>query len=244
MSEIRVTFPGMDKLLRNLSQHAEQIPYATELAINATASGVLKAAAATMRSEFDRPTPFVAKGLYIDRAQYKPGKLWAEVRVKDAGPAPLAETIGQQFAGGSGRARKRIEKAFERAGYISAAEYLVPGPDAVLNQYGNLDKKQSQQIYAALTRLNPTPGKRKRKNKAATAAASIFWSPGRGKGSKLRRGLWATDAAGNLQLILVVVAGVKYRRRIDLREIAERVVRRDFGRNFDIAFRRAIATAR
>lgn len=247
--QIDARFDGMQALLDNLGRHARQIPYATMLAINWTAATTQKATEVAMRHDFDRPTPFVMRGLFIGYATKT--SLAAEVRVKDdpLGWAnhSLAEKIGQQFAGGVGRLRGRMENAFERNGYISAGEYLIPGPDATLDRYGNLSGGQINRIYAALRLFrdaaqNPTDSRRSRKN--ASAAGRLFWSHGKGHTSGLRRGLWGTDAQGKLRLVLVVVPKVAYRRRIELDRIAQITVDRDFRKNFERGLRRAIETAK
>lgn len=248
---ITANFDGMNHLLAALGRHANEIPYATELAINATARTTKRATEIAMRHDFDRPTPFVMAGLFIDNAKYKKNKLWAEVHVKDKalgiGTYSLAEKIGQQFSGGAGRLRGRMERAFERDGYITAGEYLIPGPDAQRDRYGNLSGAQINRIYAALrifsdAAQNATSSRRSRRN--ATAAGRLFWSHGAGHSSNLRRGLWGRDAQGGLRLVLVVVPKVSYRRRIELDRLAEITVARDFRRNFERAMQQAIATAR
>ena len=249
--QIRAQFDGLTQLLDSLGQHARQIPYATELAINATARTVKYGTELSMRAEFDRPTPWVMKGLFIDGAKYQEGKLWAEVHVKDDslgfGTLSMAERIGQQFSGGNGRARGRMEQAFARDGFIAESEYLIAGPDAKRDRFGNMTVGQINQIYAALRLFrdpaqNPTNSVRSRRNRGR--AGNIFWSHGDGHSSNLRRGLWARDRSGAPRLILIVVPKVSYKKRIDMQRIAEFTVRRDFRRNFERAMRRAISTAR
>lgn len=252
---ITANFDGMNHLLDALGRHASEIPYATELAINATARATKRATEIAMRHDFDRPTPFVMAGLFIDNAKYRKNKLWAEVHVKDKalgiGTHSLAEKIGQQFSGGTGRLRGRMERAFERDGYITAGEYLIPGPDAQRDRYGNLSGAQINRIYAALrifsdAAQNATSSRRSRRN--TRAAGHLFWSNGpghdTGHGIRLRRGLWGTNAQGGLRLVLVVAPKVSYRRRIELDRLAEITVARDFRRNFERAMQQAIATAR
>lgn len=247
--QISARFDGMQRLLDNLGQHARQIPFATMKAINWTAETTKKATEVAMRHDFDRPTPFVMRGLFIDYATKT--NLAAEVRVKDdalgLGAHSLAEKIGQQFSGGVGRLRGRMENAFERNGYITAGEYLIPGPDATLDRYGNLSGGQINRIYAALRLFsdaaqNATASRRSRKN--AKAAGRLFWSHGKGHTSGLRRGLWGTDAQGQPRLVLVVVPKVSYRRLIELDRIAQITVDRDFRKNFERALLRAIETAK
>lgn len=243
--QISARFDGMTQLFDSLSQHARQIPYATMLAINWTATTAQRAGYAAIRAQLDNPTPIVKRGLFIDYA--KKERLWAEVRVKDRdgesfGSRSMAEQIGQQFAGGT-RQAKTMERVFQRAGLIGSGEYLVPGQFAKLDRYGNLSRAQLNQIYKAINRLGgqaPDPTARRRRPTGASAAR-YFWADGTGK---LRRGLWSADATGALRLVLVAVPSVTYRGRVDLQGITTATVARDFRKNFDRGMRQAIRTAR
>lgn len=247
--QISASLDGMQRLLDNLGQYARQILYAKMRAINWTSALAMKSANSAMRADFDRPTPFVLRGLFISYATKE--RLSSEVKVKDT-PAErstysLAEKIGQEFAGGSGRLQTRMETAFARAGVISAGEYLVPGPDAVLDRFGNLSRAQTKSAYAALKTVSAdatSAGQTRKSRKNTSADGRLFWSHGRGHTSGLRRGLWGTDAQGQPRLVLVVVPKVSYRRLIELDRIAQITVDRYFRKNFERALQRAIETAK
>lgn len=248
MIPISVRLEGFDALAASLGDQARQIPFAASLALNATARTVRQATLAEMAAQFDRPTPLVMKSLFI--APATKAKLQAAVYLKDReiggkNSRSMAEILGHQFAGGT-RLRKRMEDAFTGSGLIRPGEYLVPGPDAKLDQYGNLSRGQTQQIYAALRLFrdpyqNVTQSKRSQRN--AKAAGRIFWSDGKGA-NKRRRGLWATDGRGFPKLLMLVIQTPVYRRRIDMDRLAADIVDRDFPANFDAALKKALATAR
>lgn len=248
MTTISVRLEGFSALAASLGEQARQIPFAASQALNATARTIRAATLAEMAANFDRPTPLVMKSLFI--APATKAKLQAAVYLKDReiggkNSRSMAEILGHQFAGGT-RLRKRLEDAFTTAGLIRPGEYLVPGPDAKLDQYGNLSRGQTQQIYAALRLFrdpyqNVTQSKRSQRN--AKAAGRIFWSDGRGA-HKRRRGLWATDARGFPRLLMLVIPTPVYRRRIDMDKIAAEIMQSDFDANFDAALKQALATAR
>lgn len=248
MIPITVRIDGLAAVTASLTAQAGQIPFATSQAINATARTVRTAVQAEMAARFDRPTPLTLKSLFV--APATKAKLQAAVYLKDReiggkNTRSMAEILGHQFAGGT-RLRKRMEEAFTGAGLIRAGEYLVPGPDAKLDPYGNLSRGQVQQIYAALRLFrdpyqNATQSKRSQRN--AQAAGRIFWSDGKGV-HRPRRGLWASDARGRLKLLMVVILAPVYRRRIDMDKIAAPIVARDFSANFDAAFAKALASAK
>ena len=248
MTTISLRLEGFSALAASLGEQARQIPFAASLALNLTARTVRNATFTEMVGKFDRPTPAVMKSLFIKPSSKE--NLRAEVLIKDTAIGDrnirsMAWIIGHQFAGGT-RLRKRMENAFTDAALIGLGECLVPGPDAKLDQYGNLSRGQTQQIYAALRLFrdpyqNVTQSKRSQRN--AKAAGRIFWSDGRGA-NKRRRGLWATDARGFPKLLMLVIPTPVYRRRIDMDRIAGPIVARDFSANFDAALTKALASAR
>jgi len=247
MTTISVRLEGFSALAASLGEQARQIPFAASQALNATARTIRAATLAEMAANFDRPTPLVMKSLFI--APATKAKLQAAVYLKDReiggkNSRSMAEILGHQFAGGT-RLRKRLEDAFTGAGLISPGEYLVPGPDAKLDQYGNLSRGQTQQIYAALRLFrdpyqNATQSARSQRH--AKAAGRIFWSDG--KGNKRRRGLWATDARGFPKLLMLVIPTPVYQRRIDMDRQSAAIVASDFPANFDSALKKALSTAR
>jgi hypothetical protein len=199
MITLGVRIEGFSALSASLGSQARQVPFAASLAINRTAQRVREETLVEMSAQFDRPTPLVMKSLFITPATK--ARLQAAVYLKDReiggkNSRSMAEILGHQFAGGT-RLRKRMEDAFTGAGLIGLGEYLVPGPDAKLDQYGNLSRGQTQQIYAALRLFrdpyqNATQSKRSLRN--AKAAGRMFWSDGKGA-NKVRRGLWADRCA-------------------------------------------------
>ena len=248
MITLGVRIEGLSAISASLGSHARQVPFAASLAINRTAKRVREETMVAMSAQFDRPTPLVMKSLFITPATK--AKLQAAVYLKDReiggkNSRSMAEILGHQFAGGT-RLRKRMENAFTEAGLISLGEYLVPGPDAKLDQYGNLSRGQTQQIYAALRLFrdpyqNATQSARSQRH--AKAAGRIFWSDGKGA-NKRRRGLWATDARGFPKLLMLVIPTPVYRRRIDMDRQSATIVAKDFSAHFDAALKKALSTAR
>lgn len=92
--------------------------------------------------------------------------------------------------------------------------------------------------------LAPAPNRKTQKHQTTRAAARIFWSSGRTKARALRRGLWATDDAGGLRLLLVAIPSVSYKKRIDLLKITRDTVAATFAANFSRGLDKAISTAK
>jgi len=256
---ITVKIEGMEALKASLGNNARQIPFAAKNALNRCAETTRLTLYGTFRAVFDMPTKQTMDSLRIVYA--KKNSLSAEVKVKDIGlpkshaepgdngEVSIASVLEHQFIGGR-RRRKRIERSFENAGLIRSGEYLAPGPDARLDQFGNISRGQVQQIYAALGLFfdryqNATQSKRSQRN--AVAAGRLFWSNGKAatRAGKLRRGLWGADANGKrLKLILVVIPSANYKRRVDMPAITEKVVAKTWDRCFQQELAKALATAR
>ena len=257
---ISARIENLPALKAALGGYAGQIDYAKALALHRTAHIARRDGIAEMRAQFDSPTPSTLNSLFV--LPRKPDKKnpTCYLLVKDVAfgttlkdyspsvpePGSMAEQIGHQFSGG-GRVRKKLEKGLERGGYITSGEYVAPGPDAPLNQYGNVTPGFVLQVLSALAvqrdaANNATSSRRSRRN--AKKAGNVFWSFGGTQQGGLRRGLWSRDADGSPLLLLVVIGPPKYTRRIDLEGIADAAVARNFNEQFRVALDKAIATAR
>jgi hypothetical protein len=205
-----------------------------------------------MRAKFDRPTPFVMKGLRIKAAEKNEFPMTAEVFVKDFPitghnsfsdqyQSGLANIIGHQFGGGK-RQRKLLEARLQQRGMITASEYLVPGAAAKLDSYGNISRGQLQQILSQLFIRqsgfdnSPTSSKRSKRNQAK--AGDIFWSTGtkgfassKGHNGTLSKGVWVrTNGGRSLKPLLIVVRRPVYKQLINMQAIADDVMANDFPR--------------
>ncbi len=242
---IKVEVRGLGVALDALAGMERQIPFATALACNLLARDVKDAVRQDMATQFDRPKPVTLNSLRTDAATK--ARPFAVVKVKDdplgkAFNGGMAEILGHQFAGRQ-RVAKRSELALRRMGYLKEGEFIAPGPDARLDQFGNISSGQVQQIMAALRAFfdpyqNATESKRSKRN--AAKAGRIFWSDG-GKG-RPRRGCWASDARGNLKLLLVAIPRATYRRRICMDVAAGKVAAAKWEQRFAKAWAYALAT--
>ena len=254
----------LDKLRREMGIQGKQVPFAAARALTLTAKGVEAATIEEMKTHFDRPTPFMLKGMRTKPA--KKNDLEARVFVKDydigghnsfAGgyQSGLANIVGHEFGGGT-RQRKLLELRFQQQGLITANEYLVPGAGARLDAYGNISRSQVQQILSQLLMRqagyeNRASGS-KRSVRNQKRAGEIFWSTGikgfassKGHNGTLSKGVWQRTKGGNsLKPLLVVVGRPHYKQRINLAEITQRVKDRDFDRLFAESFDLAVRTAK
>jgi hypothetical protein len=220
-----------------------QLPFATSKALNETAKLVQTSVQESLAKSFDRPTPFVLKSIFIKYSNKQ--NLQAVVFLRDQqlskNPNSLSEQIQQQFRGGP-RIRSRLEGALTRAGLISGNEYVAPGAGARLDQYGNISRGQVQQLLSQLFAA-PLPESNRTKSVRSRAsvkrAGRIFWS----YGDRLPRGAYI-DGPGGLRPLLNVISPPRYRKRIDMQAIADRIVKQDFSRIFNLEFEKAVRSAR
>lgn len=237
-----------DNAIRKLGfggRYDRQVPFAIKNTLNKLAQDVKTDVVNEMRNKFDHPTPFTLNSLFIKYATKQ--SLTARVYLKDKElfkSRPFNEQLAHEFAGGQ-RIRKRLEYWFQRAGYISSNEYLVPGEAAQLDAFGNMSRGQIQKILSQL-RAGPDAYAYKTNSKRSLGKRrdiQFFWS----RGGSLKRGVWARYrfAFGSaVKPILIVVAHAGYIRKIDIDRIGNARVNRDFNDRFAIELQKAIASAK
>jgi len=136
--EFSLKIEGLDELKRTLSDMGKrQIPYATALAINATAEHILKAEQGTMKQYLHRPVNWTLNSLRIEKATKT--KLYGRVWFIDAAGkgTPAYKYLSVQEQGGQ-RGDKRFERALRYAGYLPPGWYVVPSKYIGLDSHGNL----------------------------------------------------------------------------------------------------------
>lgn len=201
----------------------EQLPFATSLAINATAKKAQAAMPLVFERLLDRPKPFTTKsGFFV-----QPGNkttLRATVGIKDK----QAEYLAPLLAGGN-RQQKISEARF-------LGRFFAPGRAAPIDRYGNISKA----VLLAILRAAQTRGEwRGRRivvlpNATGRLPAGVYAAPKTsGKGPR------------EMSLLLLFQNGSPgYKRRIRFGDEVAGVVRAEFLGEFVSAMNRALASAR
>jgi hypothetical protein len=243
MLNLKVEFDtrGVTRWLDDVQKR--QIPFASALALTRIGKLAASDVKAEMVEKFDRPTPWTLRGVFSTLATKS--KLETTVGWKDrpygGNRLSSVQMLAHQFDGGSRRI-KALEQWLQRAGLLSAGEYVAPGAGARLDRYGNMSRGQVQQILSQL-RVGPDQSayasKSTRSKRNVKRAGEMFWS----RGGKLPRGVWMRQGGG-VSPILVVISAPSYVKRIDVPGVVERAVNKHGTAEFSKALAQALRTAR
>jgi len=141
--EIR-NLPEVRRFLQNLS--GNEVPYAISVALNNTCYQVMQAERAEIKSVFDRPTPFVVRGMRYQKSTRK--SLTARVYA-----AEQTTRVFEAHVFGGPRGVKTFEGIMRRLGVLPEGRFVVTASGAKLNAYGNIQRTQLNKILDALPEL-------------------------------------------------------------------------------------------
>jgi hypothetical protein len=214
---------------------AKQVPFVTAVALTNAIKDAREAERETMRSVFDRPTPYTLNALQVRPATKQ--RLQAELGFKEGfGGTPAWKYLGPQVAGGE-RKRKRFEIALTRAGILRSNEYCVPGRGAQLDGYGNMNRGQIVRILSALGAASDAAQNTIRRPKRSTRRRNLDYFVLRGTrapdGVYLREGRAAVP-------ILIFVKGTSYTKRFPYYEKGRTVVPVAYRKHFRAAWERFV----
>ena len=229
----------------------QQLPFATSVALNETATACQEAQREAMASDFDRPTPFTLNSTFVKRSTKD--NLNAEVRIKDESFKSNAPTqwLEPEISGGL-RPLKRFESALRRIGILPSGLYCTPGAGATLDAYGNMDRGEIVKILSWFQafgeqgyRANSTFASRQRRARGTAAKPGDAYFALLYRRGRLRPGIYARRyKARTVRPIIEFVPHPHYRTRLPFYQINERVASLVFPGAFERALGRALATAR
>lgn len=135
----------IEKSLNELAY--KQLPFATAMALNASANQAVEDLKTDMKRVFDRPTPWTLNAFYVKPATKNKPDAWVGIRDFAFKGTPAWKYLNPQFMGGT-RNMKRFEL---RMTALSGGKFILPGRGMPLDGYGNISRGQITQI---LSRLN------------------------------------------------------------------------------------------
>ncbi len=177
-----------------------------------------------MKEIFDRPTPFILRGLKV-KVQGLEGDMGFETFPVGRSPSDI---IAVHVEGGD-RPMKRSEK------YLRS--YWIPGAGATVNQYGNVPGTLMSQILSYLGKFPEVGYKanitaRSRKRKGGRLRTFFVVGPGN---PGLHAGVWERKAGGKVKPILIFINNPKYGKRFRFYDVARKVILRNMQNRYNDA---------
>lgn len=148
--KLSIKITGIDELKKGLSDIKQKaVPYAIISALNSCAYGTMQQEQREIEDSFDRPTPFVKKGIIYTKAS--PGNLTSSIRIAgEMDRIDVARVLTPHIAGGP-REIKKSERRLRRFGFMLNDQYITPGPGARLDRYGNISGPDMHRILSAVS---------------------------------------------------------------------------------------------
>jgi len=226
---ITIKMDGLQDTIKKLQDiSAHKVPKVAAMALTATAKEFKKTITDMMPQVFDRPTPWIQRGMYLTWAT--PNNLSISVGFKDA-----QKDVIEPHVYGGGRKLKRSETALQSFGRMSAGNYTVPGGGVRLNQYGNISSGQYAKILTAARALRGMSDTkfygRRGGYKLRAGTTDLFI--GRPGGKPL--GVWERYGAKRQRvrpILIFINKQPQYKKRLPFYETAQRIVQPIFRREF------------
>ena len=234
---MRVEVRGLDQLLRLPSRMAHEAPFIAAVGLTRLASESKRAIDAKMRAGFDRPTPWTMKAIAMEMATKQTLRSRVGLQDETLGKGGYwSEVLGQHFTGGD-RQFKRFERALFRVGVLPAGMAAVPARGWRTDPYGNVPPSRITEI---LSYLDAFGEQGYRANMRAKGRARYVKRNAMGffvarrndpRTRHLHPGIYAAADAGvtgarRIAPALLFTRAPRYRRRIDLHAVSQRVVDR------------------
>ena len=242
--KIDVKIDGLDALKAKLRGLADgKIKVAAVAALNSAAFVGSQETKKAMAQAFDRPTPWVLGGVrYVKARKDRLESLIDFDKWGNKTNVTVAKVLNAQIFGGQ-RKYKRHEIALQRAGILPAGMFIVPGPGAAKDQYGNMPGSQIVQIVSWFRafgeqgyKANSTDKSRARLGKdKKNGTKGIQYFALQKRHGKLQPGIYQriTFAAGSaIKPVMFFVRAPTYRRRLDFYGIAEKAAIAEFNKAF------------
>lgn len=215
------------KAIRALSRG--RLRRAVNNAVNWTAFDTRTRLRKYLDKKIDRPTRRTVDSVRVARSKQR--TLSARVYILDdlaaKGTAPAKYLEHLQYGGARGP--KRSEKALRRAGHILPDQYIVPGPHARLNKFGNVSAGMYTKMLSGLG-ASPDP--------LQNQATSNGWFVMRKRGKRIAI---ARRLKTKTKIMFWIVDGPpRYSRQLRFSRVGRRVARKLFPRRFTRALKRAI----
>lgn len=251
-----------DKAVRMLKALPEQAKKAAAGALNKCAWQGQSEIRVVMARVFDRPTPYALDSTMVKRATPSDLYAKVYLKNRQGDPQASASNFLFPEVFGQGRGHKAMETRLRRVGWLRSNELVTPAEDYPRDPFGNIPTGVIRSILSQAGAAgglgyssNKTSSKR---SKRTVAKRGTYFVPQ--PGTKLPRGIYqrisfatgekkikyvtakgksrsktvSTYGANAIRMVFKIVVGrPAYRARLHMHDIVNRVVERDFERNFE-----------
>ena len=235
-----------------LQEIQKQVAFATSQTINTMAFNSKMEVDKQIKTRLQRPTRFAQTAVEVLKGNKS--TLTSTVKLRDR--RGQSETFGHLFEGGVRRG-KPYEGVLRRIGALPAGMYTVPGKAAPINVFGNIRKSFLDKVIKELSNKNIPrnskstlpPGVWLRTTPAVKAKKG---KPGRKRGKELfvvheqvkASGTGRKATGPKPEAVLLFIKRPVYRRIFDMPDTVKDVINKRFNKEFDMNFKRALATAK
>ncbi|WP_038505954.1 hypothetical protein [Acetobacter pasteurianus] len=240
--EIKIDTKGVQKALSDLSEKG--IKDALAFTLNTLGKASVSALRSEMDKVFDMPTPFTMNAFYTKPAKANHLEATIEAREFASKGTPAGQYLKPQIFGGT-RPLKKFEKALAP---LSGGQYVIPGPGATLDAYGNMSRGQIVQILSRLQVMRDpsqnvsvkTLGRLRKQKKNARGQQTEYFI-GRAKGNGRPTGVYKLVGKGQVVPVLwFVQKAPNYGVRLKFDEVVQNTVDREAAGIMQSAIRGAI----
>jgi len=211
------------QMLRDIDRWS--IPYITAAALTDTAMSARKAEKKSMIGYFDRPTPYVTRGVLWEKAtrDYLVSRVYLNDEAYKGNR--VTDILSAEISGGP-RHIKKYEKSLRGAGILNSNEFTVPGDSVPLNAQGNIGRANINQMLAQVKATSRVASGGRKTSRYFIARGD----------NKLARGIWERRGKKIRPFLIFVEGAPTYRKRYPFGEAAIQHAERNFARHWKRRF--------
>jgi len=189
-----------------------------------------------IRDVFDRPTPVVQKGVRWSASTKH--NLTAKISLASGGGSgvDVSSVLAPNIKGGN-RIVKASERRLRRFGFMAENQWVVPGPGAPLDRYGNISAANMKKILNQVSAFQEA-GYNKTKKRRSRIIGTLYFIP--------RVGIFRrTGTNSSIPVLFFTDRAPQYEAgRFDFEFVVKDHVQKNFSKNFESAWNYAVKTAR
>lgn len=197
-----------------------------------------------MRRVFDRPTPWVIRGVYVAPVRSEDSATVAWRPGGGSKAIPTERILRAQIEGGP-----RDLKAFERRIGLPSNRIAVPAKWADIDGYGNMNRGQLVKILSYFRRFGDSGSSMNRTNRPGRGRRrreEYFMVPVGSEHRTLSPGVYrvAHEMGGAPLMVIAFVRAANYRARFAPADVVRRTVQRDAAAVWNLALQRQLTFRR